>query len=149
MLPMQGPGFHLPGHGTRSHTRQLKILHATRKITDPVGHNKDPVQPNTFHNSFKKAMEVRKKWHNIFKSAKRTIIKNSILSKNIPQEWRWNEDILRWRNTKKTSSQQSYSKNHPWRKFFRQKVNNINSRTNTHTQKIRNEEKTAKVSLLT
>ena len=36
----------IPGQGIRSHILQLKMLHATRKITDPEHCNGHPVQPN-------------------------------------------------------------------------------------------------------
>ena len=35
-----------PGQVTRSCMPQLKILHTTVKIKDPVCHNYDPAQPN-------------------------------------------------------------------------------------------------------
>ena len=49
--------------------------------------------------------------------------RNSIPSENIPQEWRQNKSILRWRKAKRILCQQTYSKR--WlREFFRQKGNN-------------------------
>ena len=38
-----GPGL-IPGQGTRSHTLQLKVLHAATKIKDPVCRNYDLAQ---------------------------------------------------------------------------------------------------------
>ena len=43
----RGPGPIL-SQGTRSHMLQLKILHASTKIEDPVCHNSEPVQPNKY-----------------------------------------------------------------------------------------------------
>ena len=41
-------------HNKRVHTPQLKMLHTTTKIEDPVYNNSDPVQPSKYFLIFKK-----------------------------------------------------------------------------------------------